>query len=87
MAPPSEIMAFCTHIVWRNSPQVACQDILAYHVRFISPNTDLTRTVDAHGTFYNLLLEEEFLKTEFTNFQVHTGGHAYILHKASGQSS
>ena len=72
LSAPYEVQGYCSHINWRNSPNISCDDISGYDVRLYNPNFGLnvTRRVDAHGTFYNLLAIDEALKNDATLFQV-----------------
>ena len=73
LTPPSEIEAHCSHVNWRNSPEVSYGDIIGYDVRLFNPDTgiEMTRRVDARGTFHNfLLLEREFVEHKSTTVQV-----------------
>ena len=73
LTPPSEIEAHCSHVNWRNSPDVSCGDITGYDMRLFNPDTgvEVTRRVDARGTFHNfLLLERELAEHKSTTVQV-----------------
>ena len=70
MTPPSEIEAHCSHINWRNSPDISCT---GYDVRLFNPDAEIkvTRCVDAQGTFHNfLLLERGLAEHKLTTVQV-----------------
>ena len=73
MTPPSEIEAHCSHVNWRNSPDVSCEDITGYDVRLFNPDrgVEVTRRVDARATFHNfLLLDKELVEHKSTTVQV-----------------
>ena len=73
LSPPYEVQGYCSHINWRNSPNVSCEDISGYDVRLFNPNSglDVTRRVGVHGTFYSLLAIDKALKNDSTTFQVY----------------
>ena len=72
--PPSpvHVQAFCSHVVWRNFPNVSCDIISGYDVRLVNPaiNQNVTRHVDALATFYSLhSLDDSPLKRESATVQ------------------
>ena len=71
-SPPYEVQGYCSHINWRSSPDIPCEDISGYDVRLFNPTTgmEVIRRVDASGTFYNLLAIDKDMKNESTIFQV-----------------
>ena len=73
MLPPPEIEPHCTHVNWRNSPNVSCGDISAYDVRLFNPDTNETveRRVNTRGTFHNFLeSDKDLLEKKSTTVQV-----------------
>ena len=63
LSPPKEVRGHCSHVNWRNSPDVSCNDIIGYDVMLSNPETGvkLTRRVDALGTFHNFLSSDRIL--------------------------
>ena len=82
MPQPVEVQAFCSHVVWRNSPNISCDIINGYDVRLVNPTTNqsVIRRVDASSTFYHLhQIDDAPLKTDSTNVQVDLSRwHAYV---------
>ena len=72
LSAPSVVEGYCSHVYWRNSPDVLCKDVRGYDVRLFNPDTgaEVVRRVDSHGTFYSLQAADEALKSESTLFQV-----------------
>ena len=73
MTPPSEVEAHCSHVNWRNSPNVSCEDISGYDVRLFNPDAgmEMIRRVDARGTFHNFLqLDKDLTEQKSTTVQV-----------------
>lgn len=82
LTPPSEVQSHCTHVNWRNSPDVSCGDIIGYDVRLFDPDTgeEVIRREDARGTFHNfLLLDEDLVEKASTMVQVYLRVHAIIV--------
>ena len=73
LSAPSVVEGYCSHVYWRNSPDVLCKDVRGYDVRLFNPDTgaEVVRRVDSRGTFYSLQADDEALKSEATLFQVH----------------
>ena len=61
LSPPEEVHGHCSHVTWRNSPDVSCNDIIGYDVMLSNPETGVivTRRVDALGTFHNFLSSDK----------------------------
>ena len=74
LTPPNEVQSHCSHVTWRNSPDVSCEDISGYDVRLFNPDTkeEVVRRVDARGTFHNfLLLDKDLIEQKSTTVQVY----------------
>ena len=59
-APPPQVQALCSVVVWYDPELVFCGDIVGYDVRFFHPELlaqNVTRHVGANGTFY--VIQEE----------------------------
>ena len=57
---PSNVQGFCSNVVWC-SPEVSCDSISGYDVRLYHPQSahqNLTRHVEAKGTFYVITDED-----------------------------
>ena len=75
LPPPSEVQAHCSHVNWRNSPDVSCEKINGYDVRLFNPDTGevVERRVDARATFHNFLQSDKDLtEQKSTTIQVHS---------------
>ena len=73
LTPPSEVRAHCSHVNWRNSPDVSCEDISSYDVRLFNPDTgtEVIRRADARGTFHDFLqLDKNLTEQKSTTVQV-----------------
>ena len=73
LTPPSEVRAHCSHVNWRNSPDISCEDISGYDVRLFNPDTgtEVIRRVDARGTFHDFLqLDKDLTEQKSTTVQV-----------------
>ena len=74
LTPPNEVQAHCSHVNWRNSPNVSCEDISGYDVRLYNPDTkeEVIRRVDTRGTFHNFPpLDKNLTRQRSTTVQVH----------------
>lgn len=73
LTPPNEVQSHCSHVTWRNSPDVSCEDISGYEVRLFNPDTEeeVIRPVDARGTVhYFLVLDKDLIEQKSTTVQV-----------------
>ena len=71
--PPVHVQGFCSHVVWRNSPNISCDIISGYDIRLVNPaiNQNVTRHVDVFATFFSLHpLDDSPLKSQSTTVQV-----------------
>ena len=69
---PSNVQGFCSNIVWC-SPEVSCDGISGYDVRLYHPQSahqNLTRRVEAKGTFYVITDEDRQASSDGTLVQV-----------------
>ena len=64
-APPPQVQALCSIVVWYDPEPVFCGDIVGYDVRFFHPELlaqNVTRRVGANGTFYVVQEEDGLAK-------------------------
>ena len=59
-------------MVWRNAPNISCDDITGYEIQFINSatNENVTESLNASATFYNLENLNETFKSGLTYVQV-----------------
>ena len=59
-------------MVWRNAPNISCEDITGYEIQFINSatNENVTESLNASATFYNLENLNEAFKSGLTYVQV-----------------
>ena len=70
--PPVDIQVFSNLVIWRNAPNISCDDITGYEIQFINSATNkkLIEHVEASATFYNLEKLNETFKSDLTYVQV-----------------
>ena len=71
--PAPEVQALCSVVVWYN-PEISCEDINGYDVRLYNPQLagqqNVTRHVDAKGTFYIINDEDRLFDIDKIHVQV-----------------
>lgn len=72
LPPPDDIQTSLDLVVWRNAPNISCDDITGYEIQFINSatNENVTESLNASATFYNLENLNETFKSGLTYVQV-----------------
>ena len=72
LPPPVDIQTSHDLVVWRNAPNISYEDITGYQIQFINSatNENVTESLDASATFYNLDYLNETFKSDLTYVQV-----------------
>ena len=75
LPPPVDIQTSCDLVVWRNAPNISCDDITGYEIVLINSATSdeeviITDYSNASATFYSLDWLNETFRSELTFVQV-----------------
>ena len=72
LPPPVDIQTSHDLVVWRNAPNISCEDITGYEIQFINSatNENVTESLNASATFYNLDNLNETFKSGLTYVKV-----------------
>lgn len=75
--PPVDIQTSCDQVMWRNAPNISCDDITGYEVRLVNnaTNEERIKRLDSSATFYKLDELNNTLKNESISVQV---GHSWM---------